>query len=60
MKKFTSIFKPKLARNLLKMGNLIYDIKADKLNTNKTIFIFENTSKIQKDIKFLQNKIFKQ
>ena len=50
MKEFISIFKPKVARQLLKMGNQIVDIKADKNNTDRTIFIFRNTKKLTEDL----------
>ena len=49
-KEYISIFKPQVARKLLKLGNQIYDIKADKNNTDRTIFIFKNTDKLQKDL----------
>ena len=44
------IFTPFVARNLLKMGNPIVDIKPDKNNKDKTIFVFENTEKLKKDM----------
>ena len=44
------IFTPFVARNLLKMGNPIVDIKPDKNNKDKTIFIFEETEKFKKDM----------
>jgi len=44
------IFTPFVARNLLKMGNPIIDIKPDKNNKDKTIFVFENTDKLKKDM----------
>ena len=44
------IFTPFVARNLLKMGNPIVDIKPDKNNKEKTIFVFENTEKLKKDM----------
>ena len=50
MKEYISIFKPKIARRLLKMGNPIYDIKADKENSDRTIFIFKNREKLKKDL----------
>lgn len=50
MKEFISIFKPKVARQLLKMGNQIVDIKADKNNTDRTVFIFRNTKKLTEDL----------
>lgn len=53
MKEYISIFKPKIARHLLKNGNQIIDIKADKENTDRTIFIFKNTEKLQNDLNTL-------
>lgn len=47
---YKSIFKPAIARKLLKMGNQIVDIKAQKEDCNKTIFIFEETEKFKKDL----------
>lgn len=44
------IFTPYVARNLLRMGNPIIDIKPCKENRDKTIFIFENTSKLKNDM----------
>ena len=56
MKEYISIFKPKIARRLLKMGNPIHDIKADKENSDKTIFVFKNTEKLKKDLSELIQK----
>jgi hypothetical protein len=47
---YKSIFTPGVARYLLRLGNPIYDIKPDKKNNDKTIFVFEETEKFQKDI----------
>ena len=55
-KEYISIFKPKKARRLLKMDNPIVDIKPDKDNTDRTIFIFKNTDKLQKDIETLDKQ----
>lgn len=52
---YKSIFKPAIARKLLKMGNQIIDIKALKEDTNKTIFIFEKTNKLQADLLSILN-----
>jgi len=46
MKEYISIFKPKIARHLLKKGFVIADIKADKENTDRTIFIFKNSKEL--------------
>ena len=47
---YKSVFKPKLARELLRLGNSIYDIKPCKENTDRTIFIFKETEKFQQDM----------
>lgn len=48
--KYKSIFTAGVARYLLKLGNPIYDIKPDKKNKDKTIFIFEETEKFLSDL----------
>ena len=53
--KYKSIFSPKIARYLLKTGNLLYDIKPDKNDEDKTIFIFENTEKLKNSLNNLKN-----
>lgn len=49
-KRYKEIFTPYVARRLLRMGNPIIDIKPDKNNRDKTIFIFEVTDKFNADI----------
>jgi len=49
-KQYKEIFTPYVARRLLRMGNPIHDIKPDKTNKDKTIFIFEVTDKFNIDI----------
>lgn len=44
------IFTPYVARNLLRMGNRIVDIKPSKGNKEKTIFVFEDTEKLRSDM----------
>ncbi len=53
-KKYYTIFKPELARHLLKMGNVIHDIKPMKEDPRRTIFIFELTEKFNNDMATLQ------
>lgn len=53
--KYKIIFTPYVARNLLHMGNPIVDIKPDKKNKDKTIFIFEITDKFKHDITSAQS-----
>ena len=52
-KEYISIFKPQRVRKLLKKGFNIYDIKADKNNLDKTIFIFKNSEELQKELESL-------
>lgn len=47
---YKEIFTPYVARRLLRMGNPIVDIKPDKNNRDKTIFVFEVTDKFKNDI----------
>lgn len=49
-KQYKEIFTPYVARRLLKMGNPIYDIKPRKEDRLQTIFVFEITEKLQKDM----------
>ena len=45
-----SIFAPATARRLLRMGNFIIDIKPDKNNIDKTVFVFRDDEKLRKDL----------
>ena len=47
------IFKSYLARQLLKLGNPIIDIKPDKTREGRTIFVFQTTEKFNKDLSTL-------
>ena len=47
--KCKSVFKPGVARHLIKMGNTVYDIKPKKENPDASIFLFAETEKFQKD-----------
>jgi hypothetical protein len=49
-KEFKIILKPQLARKLLHLGNEIYDIKPDKDDFNRSVFIFKNTDKFKNDL----------
>ena len=40
------VFKPKVARGLLKKGFQIVDIKAAKENPDRTIFVFKKTQEL--------------
>ena len=52
-KEYISIFKPQRVRKLLKKGFNIYDIKDDKNNLDRTIFIFKNSEELQKELEIL-------
>lgn len=41
------IFDAKIARKLLKMGLVVIDIKPNRENTDKSIFVFENTEEFR-------------
>lgn len=47
-KQYKIIFNAGVARNLLKVGCPIADIKADRNNQDKTLFIFERTAEFEK------------
>ena len=51
-----SIFAPNTARRLLKMGNVIIDIKPNKDNHEKTIFIFKDDEKLRKDLSAISGR----
>ncbi|MED4883889.1 DUF5659 domain-containing protein [Bacillus smithii] len=45
-KEHVMVFKPKIARHLLKKGFQIVDIKPYKENPDKTIFIFKRSKEV--------------
>lgn len=45
-----AIFSARTARKLLKMGNTIIDIKPNKENREKTVFIFRFDDKFKEDL----------
>ncbi len=47
MKRAKLVFSPKVARFLLKNGMQIIDIKPDKNDKEKTIFVFDETEEFQ-------------
>ena len=50
------IFQPYVARNLLKLGNPIYDVKEDKQSKGHTVFVFEKTEKFISDLSSILKK----
>lgn len=49
-KKYYTIFKPELARKLLKLNNKLVDIKPMNGDPRRTIFVFELTDKFNQDM----------
>ena len=51
------VFSPRITRNLLKMGNQIIDIKADKNDHKCTVFVFKKDEKFDADFNTILNDI---
>ena len=51
------IFDAKIARKLLKQGFVVIDIKPNRENTDKSIFVFENTDAFQHGLSQLMDEI---
>lgn len=49
-KEYITVLSGKVARHLLRQGYPIYDIKAMKGNTERTVFVFKNENNIYKAI----------
>lgn len=51
------IFDAKIARKLLKMGFVVIDIKPNRENTDKSIFVFENTDEFKQALAYVMDEI---
>ena len=51
------VFSPLITRRLLKMGNRIIDIKADKNDQKRTVFVFRKDDKFESDFNTVLNDI---
>ena len=51
------IFDAKIARKLLKQGFVVTDIKPNRENTDKSIFIFENTEEFKQALAEIMDEI---
>ena len=51
------IFDAKIARKLLKQGYVVIDIKPNRENTDKSIFVFENTEEFQQALTKIMDEI---
>lgn len=56
-KKSKLIFDPKIARKLLKQGFVVIDIKPNRENTDKSIFVFENTDEFKAALEKLMDEL---
>jgi hypothetical protein len=50
------IFDARIARKLLKQGFVVIDIKPNRENTDKSIFVFENTDEFKMAIEKLMDE----
>lgn len=57
MRKSRLIFDAKIARKLLKQGFVVIDIKPNRENTDKSIFVFENTEEFKAALEKLMDEI---
>lgn len=57
IRKSRLIFDAKIARKLLKMGFVVIDIKPNRENTDKSIFVFENTEEFKQVLTQLIDEI---
>lgn len=51
------IFDAKIARKLLKKGFVVIDIKPNRENTDKSIFVFENTEEFKQTLSQIIDEI---
>jgi hypothetical protein len=51
------MFDAKIARKLLKMGYVVIDIKPNRENTDKSIFVFENTDEFKQALTQIMDEI---
>ena len=51
------IFDAKMARKLLKQGFVVIDIKPNRENTDKSIFVFENTEEFKVALERLMDEL---
>lgn len=57
MRKSRLIFDAKIARKLLKQGFVVIDIKPNRENTDKSIFVFENTEEFKQALTQIMDEI---
>lgn len=55
-KEYQVIIKPSVARKLLKLGNVICDIKPNKINKELSVYVFRVDEKFINDLKEIKYK----
>ena len=55
-KEFISVFKPEIARKLLRKQYKIIDIKPFKEDLTRTFFVFKNEGNFEKDLAYYINE----
>lgn len=56
-KEYKLVFNSGVARRLLKLGCCIADIKADRENPDKTVFVFKNDEHFQTEFERINKEI---
>jgi hypothetical protein len=56
-KAYKLVFNAGVARQLIRMGAQVADIKADRANPDKTVFVFKNDELFQKEFEKLNKEI---
>ena len=56
-KEYKLVFNQGVARRLLRMGVTIHDIKADRDNSDKTVFVFKRTPEFETAFETINNEI---
>lgn len=51
------IFDARIARKLLKMGFVVIDIKPNRENTDKSVFVFENTEEFKQALTLIMDEV---
>lgn len=55
-KEFISVFKPEIARKLLRKNYIIKDIKPFKEDPSRSFFVFKNEGSFEEDLKYYMNE----
>ena len=56
-KEYKLVFNAGVARQLLRMGLIIVDIKKDRDNADKTVFVFKRTPEFEEAFERINNEI---